>query len=199
MALFVEPEQWYTFQERVVDLLIVFFSYLKALWVFLFDKNKHYLLSSKLYYVRNGEDDEEDVTREYRIGGAQGVLKDLSPDITDILFEVLYAYNSKRYKYLTHDPNHVFPPKKPGVSFRLPIKEAFLLDAEGAPETNVTEEIKMYQGPDVDFHGETILVRDMDLPESGPTLRLVSITGNVVEYSREDSFSHQTIWLPNKT
>jgi hypothetical protein len=154
-------------------------------------------------YSREDEIDESDMTVEYKMYGPEGVLKDTSPDVTDAFFEIEYTYNFKKYIMLTRRPDHVFPPVQAETSFRVPIQDAFLLDAEDVPIENVTTRLKMYEGPNLDFHGETIFTKDLKLGEMGgypEKIRLVNVLGTVVEYDIEDdSFTHRSIWLPNKT
>lgn len=181
----------------ICDIFVTVVCYLKDMWSYLLDPKAPRIQKVKLVYVRDGEQDESDMTVEYKVGGAKYVLEDLSDEVTDFFFEVHYD----KYVYLTRDPNHTFPPKKPPMSFRVPIKEAFLLDSEGVAMTNITGELKKYEGPNCDFHGETIWLRDLDINEPGCTaVRFVSVTDVVTEYDLDtDSISHQTIWSPSKT
>jgi len=193
----MEKDSWDIFY----DLLIVTFSYIKGVWMYIFDQKVPRLQQVNLVYLKDGHQDVEDVTLEYRIGGAQGVLKDTSNAVTDFFFDVHYKYKSNKYVYLTRDPHHKFPPPNPPMSFRVPIKEAFLLDSNGVAMFNITKEAKMYEGPKYDFHGETVRLRDLAISEPDcTTVRFVSTIGTVVEYELEsDSISHQTIWSPSKT
>jgi hypothetical protein len=134
------------------------------------------------------------VTVEYKwYGGAKGVLKDTSEDVTDVCFKIVYLYKLKPYMYLTRNADHTFPPTKGTTAFRVPMKEAFTLDEAGAPIHNVTGQLKMYEGPHVDFHGEDHLLSDMGYSK----LRLVNVLGTVVEI--DDHISHQSLWLRGRT
>jgi len=201
-------------KETIYDFFIVAVSYLKDVWAYWFSINVPRIQKVSLVYTRDyskkvpefvnnllSAHDYEDVTLEYRIGGAKNVLKDMSPDVTDYFFEILYKVHSKEYVYLTRNPDHVFPPPRPQLSFRLPVQEAFLIDSKGVAVFNITKQVKLYEGPNLDFHGETIRLRDLDIDEPECTgVRFVSVVGKVVEYSlADDSISHQTIWSPGKT
>jgi len=186
----------------LIDYFINIVQSVQFLWKYFFTVKNYTIQSAYLLYTRDEEYDCEDITCEYKNEGAKGVLCEKSSDVTDFFFHVEYVYNSKNYVYLTRDPDHVFPPQKVRTSFRLPIKEAFVLDKDGAPVYNVTDILKMYEGPHVDFHGETLFLRDLNLDdeEEGYQLRLVNILGKVVEYNLlDDSINHQTIWSPSKT
>ena len=189
--------------QQMWDIVIVILYYLRLFSMYLTGYNKHNIHKVTLVYTRDGEVDESDMTVEYKMYGPKAVLKDTSPDVTDTLFEIEYTYNFKKYVMLTRRPDHVFPPIQGETSFRVPIQEAYLLDTGGAPIENVTKDLKMYEGPNLDFHGETILAKDLKLGEMGgepEKIRLVNVLGISVEYDiEEDSFTHRTIWLPNKT
>jgi hypothetical protein len=171
---------------------------MRKIWGLIFVPQEYKIKKALLLYSRAHYSDHEDVTYEYRMDGPKGVLKDMSGEVTEYMFDVTYLYKGKTYVLLSRNPDHVFPPVKPRPSFRLAIKEAFLLDQEDVPFLNVTEDFKQYEGPHLDFHGETIALKDMC--DSGRKLRLVNVLGAVVDYTIEtDSISHQTIWSPGKT
>jgi len=162
-----------------------------------FKGREYYIRKVSLQYDRDGEKDVTDVTVEYKYyGGAKAVLKGTSKDVSDLCFAISYLYKLKPYMYLTRNPDHVFPPLKRSASFKVPVKEAFTLDENDAPIHNVTDTVKLYEGPNVDFHGEDILLCDMNIGVFSK-LRLVNILGAVVEI--EDRINHQTLWSQDKT
>jgi hypothetical protein len=117
-------------------------------------------------YLKDGEFDYEDITYEYKKdGGPKNITKEKSVSVTDFSFHVEYMYNSKTYTYLTRDPEHVFPPPRVKTSFRIPIQEAFVFDKKGVPIYNATDILKMYEGPHIDFHGETLFLRELNLDD----------------------------------
>ena len=194
-----ELEHIYNIVSKYTIAIIQFF---KNIWVDYFKPKNYYVQTAHLVYTREGADrDIEDVTQDYRRGGPKQIMNEKSTDVVDFYFRVKYLYNSRRYFYITRDANHVFPPLVPKMTFRLPIKEAFLLDSDNVPMYNITNEIKMYEGPHCDFHGETISLYDMlGGDDECPTVRLVNILGTVIEYKlATDSVSHHTLWSPNKT
>ena len=160
----------------------------------IFRYKDYYIKRADIIYIQDGIKLIDDITYEYRKG--QKIIK--SPEIIDFLFRVKYFYNNKEYLYLTRNINHVFPPVKKGMSFSLPIKEALILDANNVPIYNVTKHVKMYEGPFGDFHGETILLRDIEI--EFPKIRLTNIMDTTVEYDiTTGEINHQSLWLPNKT
>ena len=154
----------------------------------------HYIRKVDFVYIRNGEKDTEDITVDYKVYGPKGIVSIKSEEVTDFVFRIKYLYNFKTYVYMTRDPSHTFPPKKSKPSFRIPVKEAFALDSEGAPLKNITKEIKEYQGPHTDFHDEDIVVSDIG---DFTKVRLVNVMGQVSEF--EGVVTRQNLWLQDKT
>ena len=194
-----EIEHFCNLVSRYALAIIQFF---KNIWIAYFKPKNYYIQKAHIVYIRDGADqDVEDVTQEYRRGGAKQIMNEKSTDVVDFYFRVKYLYNSRQYLYITRNATHVFPPLVPKMTFRLPIKEAFLLDSDNVPMYNITDEIKMYEGPHCDFHDETIQLCDMLGDEDNcPAVRLVNIMGTVTEYKlATDSINHRTLWSPNKT
>ena len=186
----------------VAKYTLAIIQFFKNIWVAYFKPTNYYIQTAHIVYIREGADqDVEDVTQEYRQSrGPKQIMNEKSTDVVDFYFRVMYLYNSRKYLYTTRNAEHVFPPLVPKMTFRLPIKEAFLLDSDDVPMYNITNEIKMYEGPHCDFHGETIPLCDMFGGDECPTIRLVNILGTVIEYKlATDSISHHTLWSPNKT
>ena len=185
-------------------MVVTVVQFFKNIWVYYFKVKDYYIQQANFIYIRDGEEQIENITREYRKYGPIKIIEEKSKEVTDFLFQIEYLYNSKSYVYLTRNPTHVFPPLKREMKFSLPVNEAFILDSDNVPMYNITQYIKMYEGPHFDFHGETILLKDAymlyaDNIES-PRLRLTNILGTTVEYDMQnDSISHQSLWLPNKT
>jgi hypothetical protein len=164
----------------------------------MFEYKDYYIKKADFLYIRDGIKQLDNITREYREGGPKKIIDEMTPDIIDFLFRIRYIFKNKEYLYLTRNPNHCFPPVKKGMSFSLPIKEAILLDSSGVQKYDVTEHVKMYAGPAGDFHGETILIRDIEI--EFPTIQLRNIMDTVVEYDvKTGEINHRTLWLPSKT
>jgi hypothetical protein len=181
-----------TFLEIVFNVVVSVVQFLKRFFKF----SEYYVQKVELLYTRDGDRRDSDVTVEYKhYGGAKGVLKDTSAEVTDVCFRISYLYKLKPYVYLTRNPDHVFPPKR-AMGFKVPVKEAFTLDKDGAPFQNVTYTVKLHEGPNVDFHGEDNLLCDMGLGDFSK-LRLVNVMGTVVEV--EDRISLQSLWLRGRT
>lgn len=179
----------------VIDAVLSVYDFFRNL----FRVRNYRVRYATLKFTRNEESACEDITYEYKQDGPVTVMREKAAEVTDFVFHVTYTFNAKDYVYVTRNPNHVFPPPKTPLLFRVPIKDAFLLDAYGVPVYNVTRDMTMYEGPHTNFHGETIQFRDIFDLEC-PTIQLVSILGTVVEYDiATDSISHQTIWLRGKT
>jgi hypothetical protein len=69
-----------------------------------------------------------------------------------VCYMITYIYNSRKYIYVTYDPEFDWPPPpNEGASFILPIKSA--IDTEGNDHTTF---IKRLAGPRGDFHGKKI-------------------------------------------
>ena len=185
------------------NIIIDVIQFFRSLWVYYFKTKNYYIKQANFIYFKNGEEYVEDITYEYRKDGPVNIMKEKSSKVVDFLFQIEYLYNSKSYIYATRNPNHVFPPIKGEMKFSLPVNEAFILDSDNVPIYNITKYIKMYEGPHLDFHNETIFIRDMWLTTHyiySSKLILVNILGTTVEYDMEnDTINHQTLWLPNKT
>ena len=194
MRVFIFNMNFEKFIETVFQFVVTFVTWFKTL----FKTPDYYIQNVKFVYTRNDIRCADDITYDYRESGPKNTMDEMSSNVTDFLFRIKYVYNSKKYIYITRNPNHIFPPIKTGVKFSLPIKEAILLDAEDIPVLNVTDHIKMYEGPNCDFHGEDI--RLYDIESRHPKIRLTNILGTVVEYTMEtDIINHQTLWLQGKT
>ena len=184
-------------QESLFEIIVSVVHYLKVILSYFFGEQNYRIKNARILYSREHYSDYEDITYEYRKDGTKTVMSELSKNVLAYMFEVTYRCNGKTYILLSSNPDHAFPPQKPKPSFRLPVKEAILLDEYDVPLLNVTEDFKMYEGPYTDFHGETIRLKAM---VDGHKIRLVSVLGNTVDYVVEtDSISHQTIWSPGKT
>ena len=169
---------------------------LKRVWSYFF-RDGFRIKKVLLLYSREEYSDYEDVTYEYKTEGPKGVLRGMSKGVIDYVFDVSYTYNGQPYVLLSRDPDHVFPPQKPKPSFRLPIKDVLLLDENDVPVLNVTEDFKRYEGPYLDFHGESVRLKDMC--DVGHKIRFSNVMGKVVDYIISTGIvSHQTIWSPSK-
>ena len=110
--------------------------------------------------------------------------------VSNLVYRITYYHNNSIYKYITRNPKHQWPPKKvPG--FNPLIKEAWAEMFDGSHQ-NVTERIKKFAGPNSDFHGETIHLRDM-FGEQCVNLRLVNLLNQ--ETIIKDEFSRRTLWV----
>lgn len=106
-------------------------------------------------------------------------------DSTNIITRINYYYGSKLYTYITNKLNPIWPPKKNGMSFTLPIKEAHLVDDNGKPYADVTDAIKKVAGPYGDFFGEDVRVSDV-FPE-GVTVKVTNIMNQHTTYTSSDT------------
>jgi hypothetical protein len=183
--------------KMIFDFFISCINYIKQV-VNYFRYRDYYIQKAEVLYTSNDVFTAEDITDEYRSIGHKKLIDEKSEDVTDFVFRIKYLFNHIPYVYLTRNPNHKFPPVKNGVSFILPIKEAILLDANDVPVYDVTNHVKMYAGPNGDFHGETIRLRDIYEIEY-PKLRLTNVLGITVDYDTNDEISHPTLWSPSKT
>ena len=193
---FSDKELKYFFNQifKIILSCVQFFKYIMSY----FEYRDYYIKKAEFLYTRHGIKLLDDVTHEYREGGPKKVVDVMSSDVFNFLFRIRYIFKNNEYLYLTRNPNHVFPPVKKGMSFFLPVKEALILDSENVPIYDVTKHVKMYAGPYHDFHGENILLRDIEIEY--PKIRLTNIMGTTVEFDiTKDEINNQTLWLPSKT
>jgi hypothetical protein len=85
------------------------------------------------------------------------------PDTVDkMIIRIKYWYNNKIYKYITNNPNYVWPPPKPkSIFFHIPLSSAQLMDNDDKPVKDILEKIRRYGGPRADFYGEKVKISDM--------------------------------------
>ena len=99
-------------------------------------------------------------------------------DAIDPVFKLDYYFNNKLYKYVTTNPDYVWPPVSKGMTCTLPVKEVHILDEDDKPIEDVTELYKTYAGPKSDFHGE-----DFPMGEIFGTPSKVKIT-NIINMNK---------------
>tara|TARA_Y100000996_G_scaffold394725_1_gene359309 strand:+ start:8940 stop:9587 length:648 start_codon:yes stop_codon:yes gene_type:complete len=82
--------------------------------------------------------------------------------VTKILIRISYWYGNRMYKFLTYNNEYTWPPKKANtMSFHIPLTSAQLLDCDDKPVKDVLEKIRRYAGPNSDFYGEKVMIKDM--------------------------------------
>jgi len=82
--------------------------------------------------------------------------------VTKILIRISYWYENRMYKFLTYDKDYSWPPKKSStMSFHIPLTSAQLLDCDDKPVKDVLDKIRRYAGPNSDFYGEKVMIKDM--------------------------------------
>ena len=73
-----------------------------------------------------------------------------------------YEYDGKEYEYVTSNTEIEWPPKEEeGAVFSLPIVKAMLIDKDGSPVRDVTDDLKTMMGPRKDFHKEDVPVEEL--------------------------------------
>lgn len=104
-------------------------------------------------------------------------------NINKIMLRTSYWYNNKIYKFMTYNINKKIP-RVEKLAFSLPLQKAELLDADDKPIFDITEKIRRYAGPQNDFHGEDVSIKDMlyftcdVLKNEYPKLKITNIIGN---------------------
>jgi hypothetical protein len=82
--------------------------------------------------------------------------------VTKILIRISYWYGNRMYKFLTYNNEYTWPPKKSTtMSFHIPLTSAQLLDCDDKPVKDVLDKIRRYAGPNSDFYGEKVMIKDM--------------------------------------
>lgn len=104
-------------------------------------------------------------------------------NIKKIILRTSYWYNNKLYKFISYDINKKIP-KVEKLTFSIPLHKAELLDNDDKPVCDITEKIRRYAGPQNDFHGEDVLIKDMlyfavdVLKNEYPKLKITNIVGS---------------------
>ena len=79
---------------------------------------------------------------------------EMLPDcVFNATYLVYYFYNGREYLYCTKDKYYSWPPNKTDMNFATPYKNVVLLDEDGIPMKNITDEFIKMAGPKCDFHG----------------------------------------------
>ena len=129
-----------------------------------------------------------DVYKEYSKGKLLEIMKKAPFYVSNIVLRLNYTYNNKKYKYISNQYPSSWPiPAKTG--FKVPLKEARLI---GDLKTlDVTSKVKRYAGPDYDFHGEEINVRDLFFIslEEYDFLEITNILNKTVKFSVDDKIT----------
>ena len=83
------------------------------------------------------------------------------------------------------------------MGFTMPIVSAFLCDEDHTPVRDVTEKIRRYAGPHVDFHGERVRLSDLlyydddVLLNEYPYLKIQNLIGNSKFVKTIDGFTSE--------
>ena len=122
------------------------------------DEDDTFWQEEEKYWLEGENDFFLDVTnREY-------TCFELPQNVTKTIFRVHYWYNNERYKYITYDPEFLWPPSRDDyqtMAFTLPITSAVLVDEDDKPVRDVTRKVKRYGGPKGDFLGSDVKIRDL--------------------------------------
>jgi hypothetical protein len=152
----------------------------------IFWKNERRFWNMDSEWTMEPEDVSTDITWIYK----NRIQIDPPPScVSDITYRVTYMYAGTIYTFVTRNPNHAWPPKKvPG--FNPAIKEAWITMFDDFQD-DATKRVKQFAGPNSDFHGETLHLRDM-FNEQCVSLRLVNMLGKSTTIT--NSVSRFTLW-----
>ena len=113
--------------------------------------------------------------------------------------DVRYTYRGQKYRVLyRHDDDGTFPlPRSMGIVIAPKLSSACLVRKDDGRETDVTDRVRKYMGPDRDFykkHGLYVRVQDMfpfddheDNSERFQCVRLYMSTGKCLEFDYESN------------
>lgn len=122
---------------------------------------------------------------------------DVPQNVLKPLLRTKYWYAGKVYKRITSNLNAPWPPVRKSMGFTMPIVSAFLCDEEHTPVRDVTEKIRRYAGPHVDFHGERVRLSDLlyydddVLLNEYPYLKIQNLIGNSKFVKTIDGFTSE--------
>lgn len=129
-----------------------------------------------------------DVYKEYSNGKLLEIMKKAPYCVSNIVLRLNYTYNNKKYKYISNQ----YPLSWPitvNMGFKVPLKEARLV---GDLRTlDVSNKIKRYAGPDYDFHGEEINIRDLFFIslEDYDFLEITNVLNKTVKFSVDEKIT----------
>ena len=76
-------------------MVVTVVQFFKNIWVYYFKVKDYYIQQANFIYIRDGEEQIENITREYRKYGPIKIIEEKSKEVTDFLFQIEYLYNSK--------------------------------------------------------------------------------------------------------
>lgn len=116
--------------------------------------------------------------------------------VSKITYRVKYWHNGRVYKFVATDLHQSWPPtQSTSMLFSLPFVSACLCDQDDKPVRNVTEKIRRVAGPNTDFHGQRVALRDVlyydeeTLREVYPRLKITNALGKHKVVSTLDGFT----------
>jgi hypothetical protein len=131
------------------------------------------------------EENEVDITQI----GIAGVPP-APPSVSNITYRITYMYGGNVYKFVTRDKEYQWPPVKvPG--FNPPLRDAWA-ELENGAYIDVTYRLKKFAGPNSDFHGHELTLRDV-VREDCVKLKLTNIMGQMTETTT--SISRKKLWV----
>lgn len=117
-------------------------------------------------------------------------------NVKRIIIRVKYWHTDKLYKYITHDIEHTWPPKRSNdMIFNMPLVSAHLIDDDGEEVRDVLRKVVRYRGPYGEFSGnEKIKISEMlyydyhTLKMDLPKIRLKNALGKIKTVSTIDGY-----------
>jgi hypothetical protein len=116
-------------------------------------------------------------------------------NVRKLILRVSYWYGGRKYKLISKNMDFKWPPRAPSMTFTMPLASAYLCDADDKVQRDVTEKIRRYSGPNGDFHGERVPIRDMlyydddTLRELYPYITIKNLIGQTKTVSTRDGFT----------
>lgn len=119
-----------------------------------------------------------DITSQQK--NVNDILSTIPDNVADLVLFVKYTYGNKSYKYVSENPEFVWPPKSKGTfKFKLPIDEVWATTNSGHKTVNITNTFKKISGPCGDFHGQDVKIGNV-MKRDYPKITVVNILGERV-------------------
>jgi hypothetical protein len=82
-------------------------------------------------------------------------------NVGHIILRINYYFNGRVYTVISNDLNFKLgESEKASMIFKIPLSSVWIVDHDDKPRQNITEKVKRYSGPTLDFHKQKVTLED---------------------------------------
>jgi hypothetical protein len=82
-------------------------------------------------------------------------------NVGHIILRINYYFNGRVYTVISNDLNFKLgESEKASMIFNIPLSSVWIVDHDDKPRQNITEKVKRYSGPTLDFHKQKVTLED---------------------------------------